>query len=128
MDAEPQVDLSICIATRNRASFLEKTLEYLIPQITSGTEVLIVDGGSSDTIPLAVERFRRRCPSISYFRLEEAGGVDRHYALAVENALGNYCWLMSDDDILLPGGVQAILDQIGKGYSLILPNAEVRKT
>jgi abequosyltransferase len=120
------VRLSVCIATLNRAAFLRETLEQLLPQMEAGTETVVVDGGSKDSTAEVVSKLMESWPNITYVRRQEAGGVDRDFALAVEAAAGEYCWLMSDDDILKPGAVHAVLQEIDAGFSLIVVNAEVR--
>lgn len=120
------VRLSVCIATRNRAGFLRETLEQLLPQMEDGAETVIVDGGSTDSTAEVVSRLAETWPNIAYVRRQEAGGVDRDFALAVETAIGEYCWLMSDDDMLKPGAVHAVLDRLDQGFSLLVVNAEVR--
>ncbi len=100
------VNFTVCIATRNRAAFLKETLDQLLPQMEEGTETVVVDGGSTDSTPEVVSGLKRAWPNITYVRREEAGGVDRDFALAVETARGEYCWLMADDDLLRPGAVR----------------------
>ena len=53
-------------------------------------------------------------------------GVDQDFAKAVDLAQGEYCWLFSDDDLMKPGAIQAVLDAINGQYGLIIANAEVR--
>jgi abequosyltransferase len=121
-----KVRLSFCIATLNRARFLAETLDSLMAQSTPEVEVVIVDGASTDDTSQVVEAARRQFPAIQYRRLPEKGGVDRDYCRAVEMARGDYCWLFSDDDVLTPGAVAAVLDAIGLGPGLVIVNAECR--
>ena len=120
------IRLSICIATRNRAGFLRETLEQLLQQMGDETEIVIVDGGSTDSTTAVVSKLKEDWSNITYIRRQEAGGVDHDFSLAVEAAAGEYCWLMSDDDMLKPGAVHAVLERLGQGFSLIVVNAEVR--
>ena len=53
-------------------------------------------------------------------------GVDRDFATAVDLAIGEYCWLFSDDDLLKPGAIQAVFEAIKGGYALVIANGEVR--
>jgi glycosyltransferase involved in cell wall biosynthesis len=117
--------LSICIATYNRAGYIGKTLESIIPQVTDEVEIVIVDGASTDDTSDVVKRYVDICPQIRYIRLSSKGGVDQDYCKAVELARGEYCWLFPDDDLLKPGAISAVLDEIPKGYSLIVVNAQV---
>lgn len=41
-------------------------------------------------------------------------------AYAVTYASGVYCWLFSGDDLMLPGALVKILEQIKSGYDLYL--------
>ncbi len=118
--------LSICIATLNRASFIGETLESILHQITNAVEVVIVDGASIDNTAEVVGRFQAQWPQLRYVRLAQKGGLDQDYCTAVEQARGDYCWLFTDDDLLKPGAIKAVLEATDKNPSLIVVNAEVR--
>jgi len=120
------IALSVCIATFNRADFIGQTLESIISQATEAVEIVVVDGASSDGTQEVVAEYSRRCPGLRYFRQDANGGIDHDYSQVVELARGEYCWLMSDDDILKPGAINTILQEIGRDYSLIIVNAEHR--
>ncbi|HNW42946.1 MAG TPA: glycosyltransferase family 2 protein [Elusimicrobiales bacterium] len=118
--------LSICIATYNRAGYIGETLDSLLPQLTGEVEVVIVDGASTDDTAGVVGGYAAQCAGIRYVRLLEKGGVDKDYDLSVSHATGEYCWFFTDDDILNPGAVRAVLAQLDKGYPLIIVNACVK--
>ncbi len=118
--------LSICIATLNRAAFLGETLDSIIAQATDEVEIIVVDGASTDNTEELVRGYQQRFPRLNYLRLEAKGGVDKDYCRTVELAQGEYCWLMSDDDLLKPGAIQAILEATQRDYPLIIVNSEVR--
>lgn len=120
------IKLSICIATYNRVDYIGETLDSMISQISRNVEILVVDGASTDNTDEVVGRYVRKCPQLRYVRLPIKGGVDQDYAKAVELASGEYCWLMTDDDLLKPGAVDKILEAISRKYGLIIVNAEVR--
>ncbi len=120
------VRLSICIATLNRAAFIGETLESIVSQITPEVEIVVVDGASTDNTGEVVKGFASRCPGLRYVRLDQKGGVDQDYCKAVELAQGEYCWLFTDDDLLKPGAIAAVLAATHRDYSLIVVNAEVR--
>jgi len=117
--------LSICIATYNRAEYIGATLESIISQITDEVEIVVVDGASTDNTESVVQRYAEACNQINYIRLPVKGGVDHDFCKAVEFTQGQYCWLFSDDDLLMPGAVRTVLNEIRKGYSLIIVNAQV---
>jgi abequosyltransferase len=118
--------LSICIATLNRGAFIGQTLESIIVQATDDVEIIVVDGASTDNTPEVVGRFRQEFPRLNYVRLAQKGGVDADYNRAVELARGEYCWLMSDDDLLKPGAISAVLTAIESSHDLIIVNSEIR--
>lgn len=122
------VKLSVCIATLNRADFIGATLESILSQ-TQGSrevEVVVLDGASRDNTPEVVGRFQAKHPSLRYFRMDSNKGVDEDFDKTVELAQGDYCWLMSDDDLLKPGAIPAVLQAIERNPSLVIVNAEVR--
>src|ERR1700691_6695429 len=96
--------LSVCIATLNRSSFIGATLESIISQATDEVEIVVLDGASTDGTQHVVRRYQERFPRLRYFCQKANMGVDRDFAAAVALAQGQYCWLFSDDDVLMPGG------------------------
>lgn len=118
--------LSICIATYRRAAVIGETLASIIPQLEPVVEVVIVDGASPDATESVVVALAARHPAIRYFRESVNSGVDADYDKAVGYARGEYCWLMTDDDLLKPGAVARVLDSLVPGRELVVVNAEVR--
>jgi abequosyltransferase len=121
-----RIKLSICIATLNRGFCIGETLESIISQSTDEVQIVILDGGSTDNTTAIVEEYRTQFANLSYFRQDAPMGVDQDFTRSVELAKGEYCWLMSDDDILKPGAIRYVLNEIQKDYGLIVVNAEVR--
>ncbi len=118
--------LSICIATFNRGAFIGETLDSIARQECEGLEVVILDGGSKDATAEVVRQAQERMPYLRYYRQTTNAGVDRDFDSAVERATGEYCWLMSDDDLLMPGAIEAVLDALDSSPSLVVVNSEVR--
>ena len=114
--------LSICVSTLNRADFLRTNFDAILPQLTPECELLVVDNASSDHTPTVVAEYQRLSNRLRYLRKETNLGVDGNYDRAVELAHGNYCWLMSDDDLVKPGAVKAILDVLRKDPGAVLVN------
>ena len=132
-----KIKLSFCIPTLNRGPFLGTTLESIVSQATDEVEIVIVDGGSTDSTQEVIGQFQQRFASLRYFREDvERGdfspqtpssvGFDRDCDRAVELAVGEYCWLFTDDDLLRPGAVQTVLEATRQQCGLIVVNAEVR--
>jgi glycosyltransferase involved in cell wall biosynthesis len=116
----------MCIATMNRGDVIGETLESILSQAGDDVEVVVLDGASTDDTQQVVERFRQKYPALRYIRQASNGGVDKDYDLTVQAATGEYCWLMSDDDLVTPDALKTVLAAIDRGYPLIVVNAEVR--
>lgn len=124
--------LSICIPTLNRGTYIGDTLKSITSQLEEGVEIIIVDGGSSDNTSEIVQSFQRSFPDIHYVQNDASKtkpsneGFARDCDHAVELAKGKFCWLMTDDDILVPGAIRTVLDRLGADYPLIVASVEVR--
>lgn len=118
--------LSICIATYNRGGFIGETLDSIVSQIPLGVELIVVDGASPDNTPEVMADYLLRYPYVRYHREQENSGIDIDYDKAVRYARGDYCWLMTDDDILHPGAIIRVLHSLNDNPDLVVVNAEIR--
>jgi abequosyltransferase len=117
--------LSICIATLNRATLLAETLASIANQMTPEVELVIVDGASTDETEQVVSRFASFC-HIRYFREQKNSGLDIDYDKAVSYAKGEFCWLMTDDDLLRPHAISTVLANLDDAVDLVVVNAIVK--
>lgn len=120
------IRLSICVATYNRAKFIGETLDSIVCQLLPGVELVIVDGASPDNTASIVSAYVAAHAQIRYFREQTNSGVDQDYDKAVTYAQGQYCWLLTDDDIVKPGAVAYVLNLLDGERELVVVNAEVR--
>jgi abequosyltransferase len=120
------IRLSICITTFKRGPFIGETLESILPQIREDVELLVVDGASPDNTQEVMAEYVARYPRIRYFREDQNSGVDGDYDKAVGYALGKYCWLMTDDDLLNEGAVAAVLKVLDEDPDLVVVNSEIK--
>lgn len=118
--------LSICIATFNRGAFIGETLDSILGQLQSDIELVVVDGASPDNTPAVMQEYLQRYPQIRYFRETENSGVDKDFDKAVGYAQGKYCWLMTDDDLLVPGALTRVMSALHGEEDLIILNTEIR--
>jgi abequosyltransferase len=124
---EPTIPrLSVCISTYNRANFIGGMLDSILDQLVPGVELIVVDGASTDSTPEVVAQYLSRYPEIRYYREQENCGVDRDYDKSVSYATGEFCWLMTDDDVLRPGALGRVTGSLDSSVDLIVVNAEVK--
>lgn len=117
--------LSICIATLNRAAFIGETIESVASQMPDAVELVIVDGASTDNTAEVVRAFQNRFENIRYFQEVENSGVDADFDKAVHYANGEYCWLMTDDDLLVPGAIEQVVAALQDAPQLLVVNASL---
>jgi abequosyltransferase len=91
-----------------------------VSQINESIEVVVVDGASADDTAEVVASFQNRFTNLIYHRCAQNMGVDRDMATAVELARGEYCWLMSSDDLIKPGAISRMLEEIQSGADIYL--------
>jgi abequosyltransferase len=120
-----QIRISFCMPTRNRAGFIGQALDSILAQADDRIEIVIVDGASTDNTPAVVRSYQQKFKNVVYQRLERNGGVDRDMGRALKLARGEYCWLLTDDDVLKPGALKRLLREIDSGADVYLCNIMV---
>lgn len=116
------VKLSICIPTYNFGEFIGETIESIIEQAGDEVEIVVGDGASTDNTEEIIRGYQSRFPNIFYHKFERKGGIDLDLAKTVGLAKGDYCWLLSSDDVLRPGAIRRVLDEIQFGHAIYLCN------
>lgn len=113
------MDLSVVIATRNKASYLEKTLESIVYQKSPfNYEVIVVDDGSTDTTRNVCEKYYTQ-----YIRLEKKIYTNPANAQNVgfKAAKGRVIVTQSDDVVHITPFQQTL----EKLYNLLQPKTAV---
>ena len=100
--------VTVAIPSYNHGRFLEATLRSVFAQSVP-VEVMLADGGSTDDTLRIVEHWQDR---LRWFRTRR----DTGQASAINEAISHgraplVCWLNSDD-LLLPGGLSALVEAI----------------
>jgi abequosyltransferase len=116
------VKLSICIPTYNFGQFIGDAIESVRKQHLPGTEIVILDGASTDDTREVVSRLQVECPYIHYHLQPFKGGIDADMERCVALAQGEYCWLLSADDALLDGALSKIHSEIDSARDVYLSN------
>jgi glycosyltransferase involved in cell wall biosynthesis len=101
--------ISVVIPSYNQAVFLERTILSVLNQNYPNTELVIVDGGSSDS---SIELIRQYGPYISYWVSEPDKGQPSAINKGFEKATGNLIGWQNSDDVYLPGFFDSIAESL----------------
>lgn len=116
------IRLSFCIPTYNFSKFIGKTIQSIISQANDEIEIVIVDGASTDNTQEIVNNYQKKFPFIRYFLRDKNMGLDKDLDKSVELAEGQYCWLLSSDDVIKPGALDRVFHEMSFGYDIYIFN------
>ena len=118
--------LTIAIPTFNRAKYLDRLIrafhnEYCNIEDRSRVEFLVFDNCSCDSTREVVSHANRFEQWINYHCHVKNMGSDVNIATCIGSGKGKYCWVFSDDDLIVPGSLNIILSLLESGdYGLVL--------
>jgi glycosyltransferase involved in cell wall biosynthesis len=104
--------LSCAITTYNRAHWLKHSLPRVIEATRSfrdRVEVVVCDNASTDATPDVVARFVGT-PGFSSHRNPANLGMLGNLGATARASNGAYVWLMGDDDLVIDGAIEAVLN------------------
>ncbi|RKS89749.1 acetyltransferase-like isoleucine patch superfamily enzyme [Flavobacterium limicola] len=118
-----EVLLSICIPTYNRAKALDGNLKALNKQVSGKNlplELMVSDNCSSDETSTVVNKYIEEGMPINYIRNTINLGMDGNFAQCYRKASGKYVLVLGDDDYLIDGMLEKLLDYLKNGdYGLV---------
>lgn len=116
------IRLSFCIPVYNFGAFVTQTLDSIAASLAThpGLEAVVLDGGSTDDTPQIMADYCARHPAVRYVRQDQRGGIDADMARSVALARGEYCWLLSGDDLVRPGAIDELLGMLPEGHDVYL--------
>jgi glycosyltransferase involved in cell wall biosynthesis len=105
--------LTVALPTWNRAARLETQLAGLL----AGTarpdlEVLVGDNGSTDATPAVVAAAAGRDGRVRSYRTPANLGCDANYLRLIEQAAGEWVWLLGDDEPVDPAQLPALVEAL----------------
>ena len=110
MDTTALPKISICIPAYNAPEQLRETLKSIAEAARGRTDIEVVirdDGSPSGDLLPVVAPFMDQL-RINYARQPKNIGFDGNVLSVVGAATGEYCWLMSDNDWLLPSALDLL--------------------
>lgn len=115
--------LTIAIPTYNRSDRLDLALSILVPQVLRhpDVEILISDNSSpDDTFDIVQKYLGPAFPNIRYQRHDKNIGPDANFISCYDNSLGRYFWLCGDDDIIIEGALDRLMEHLrAADYDLV---------
>ena len=106
--------VSVAMATYNGEKYLEEQLDSILSQTLKPSEIIVCDDQSTDGTREILDRYQQR-GLIKYFVNEKRLGFIGNFKRAVSlSSSDNYIALSDQDDIWLPGKIQAAADLLLK--------------
>ncbi len=115
-DADPGL-VSIVLCTYNGSRFLAEQLDSLLAQTYPHFEILAVDDGSTDETVSLLKQYAAREARIRIVVNPANLGFARNFESALRLSRGAFIAPCDQDDIWLPGKIEALLAAIG-GHSM----------
>ncbi|MGI9183634.1 MAG: glycosyltransferase [Solirubrobacteraceae bacterium] len=117
--------VSVIVPSFNHGHYLRDCLQSIADQTYSLIETIVVDNGSTDPeTPEALARLQDDA-SVTVLRIPTNRGPSAARNAAIERASGRYVLPVDADNLLLPGAVAALVEQLrsaGENVGFIYPN------
>lgn len=114
--------ISVCLATYNGAQFIEEQVHSVLAQLSKTDELIIADDGSTDdTVSkiLALNDSR-----VSLLKSDGNIGIIKNFERVLLAAKGEHIFLCDQDDVWLPGKVNACVEVL-KNSLLVVTDCKV---
>jgi glycosyltransferase involved in cell wall biosynthesis len=106
-----EIKISIIIPSYNQGKYLENTIKSVIQQDYGNTELIIMDGGSTDNSVEIIEKYESY---LFFWKSEKDGGQSNAINEGFKKATGKFKTWLNSDDILLPGALHSLNDSCHK--------------
>ncbi len=115
--------LSICMPVYNGSLHLKEALDSITdqfsdPEVLNNVEVICCDDGSRDNSLEILKSYQERFSNIKILVNEKNLGFDRNVNKVLTEGKGKFCWVLSQDELLVPGSLKLLVE-------LLLANPEV---
>lgn len=107
-------DVSVIVATFNRAQYLTEALDSLLNQTRPPAEIIVVDDGSTDRTPEVVNSYDDR---IRYIR-KENGGKASAVNVGLRASKSEFIYVFDDDDIASPDAIEKLIEPLEQDRDL----------
>ncbi len=94
--------ISVLVPSYNQGQYLEECLRSVLAQQYPDIEILLADGGSTDTSAQVIAHY---APHLAWHRIGKDAGTWDANNMALAQAKGEYVLVLNSDDYLLPKGL-----------------------
>ena len=101
--------LSIVTPSYNQVDYIERTILSVIDQSYTNTELIIIDGGSTDGSLDIIKKYEDR---IAYWISEKDNGQTEAINKGFRKVTGDFVCFQNSDDIFYPGALKIYADEI----------------
>jgi glycosyltransferase involved in cell wall biosynthesis len=106
--------LTICIPTYNREVTILRTLKSLEKEEFQDFEVIIVDDGSTDNTEKSIEQYKKDSKLNIRYLKKENGGKHSALNIGIEEAKGDFFWILDSDDWIKYGALKEMYNECMK--------------
>lgn len=116
--------ISVVIAAYNGGRYIKPQLDSVLSQLSDGDEVVISDDlPEGDTFDV-VKEYLDSDIRVRYIK-GPGRGVIKNFENAVSAARGDYIFLCDQDDVWLPGKVDAVMKEFQNGATVVMHDAKI---
>ncbi len=113
MPANKKPLISILIPAYNHEKFIGKTLDSVLDQTYDNIELCIIDDGSPDSTNQIIldykPRLETKLKKLNYLSQKNSGTL-KTLNKCIEMACGDYYFLFSSDDLILPNAIETLVN------------------
>ena len=114
--------ISVCLASFNGAPYIREQIASILSQLGPGDELIVSDDGSSDGTPDIIRGLND--VRVRLLSGHERVGVVQNFERAILASVGEIIFLSDQDDVWLPGKVEACLATL-KSNILVVTDCRV---
>lgn len=114
--------ISVCMATKNGASYVAAQIDSILLQLSADDELIISDDGSSDDTVQIIQSYQDK--RIKLIRHNIPQGVTRNFEASLKASSGDFIFLADQDDVWLPSKVEVMRYHL-KEHDLVISDCLV---
>lgn len=113
--------ISVIIPIHNAASYIAACVDSILAQGDAAIEIILVNDGSTDGSDAICRRLAERASIIRYI-VQENAGVSAARNAGLDAATGDWILFVDADDLLLPGALSVIRQNMTDRHAMIYYN------